>query len=93
MKSLSRVQLLATPAYQVSPSMGFFQARVLEWVVIVFSAFVYYCFIKTAVAAAAKSLQSCSTLCDPVEGSPLASSIHGILQERIVDGLPFPCKD
>ena len=33
-KSLSRVRLLATPwtaAYQAPPSMGFFQARVLEW--------------------------------------------------------------
>ena len=39
-KSLSRVQLLATPwtaAYQVPLSMGFFQARVLEWVAIAFS--------------------------------------------------------
>ena len=39
-KSLSRVRLFATPwtaAYQAPPSMGFFQARVLEWVVISFS--------------------------------------------------------
>ena len=39
-KLLSRVQLFATPrtaAYQASPSMGFFQARVLEWVAISFS--------------------------------------------------------
>ena len=39
-KLLSHVQLLATPwtaAYQASPSMGFFQARVLEWVAITFS--------------------------------------------------------
>ena len=39
-KSLSRVQLFATPwtvAYQAPPSMGFFWARVLEWVVISFS--------------------------------------------------------
>ena len=36
-KSLSLIQLLATPwtaAYQTPPSMGFFQARVLEWVAI-----------------------------------------------------------
>ena len=33
-----------------------------------------------AAPAAAKSLQSCSTLCDPVEGSPPGSSIPGILQ-------------
>ena len=31
-----------------------------------------------AVAAAAKSLQLCPTLCDPIDGSPPGSSIHGI---------------
>jgi len=33
-------------------------------------------------AAAAKSLQSCPTLCDPTDGSPPGSTIPGILQER-----------
>ena len=32
----------------------------------------------------AKSLQSCPTLCDPVDCSPPGSSIHGILQARIL---------
>ena len=36
-----------------------------------------------AAAAAAKSLQSCPTLCDPIDGSPLGSSVPGILQARI----------
>ena len=36
-------------------------------------------------AAAAKSLQSCSTLCDPIDGSPPGSSIPGILQARILE--------
>ena len=36
-------------------------------------------------AAAAKSLQSCPTLCDPIDGSPLGSSVPGILQARILD--------
>ena len=31
-------------------------------------------------AAAAKSLQSCPTLCDPIDSSPLGSSVPGILQ-------------
>ena len=31
-------------------------------------------------AAAAKSLQSCLTLCDPIDGSPLGSPVPGILQ-------------
>ena len=34
----------------------------------------------TAAAAAAKSLQSCPTLCDPVDGSPPGSPVPGILQ-------------
>ena len=34
--------------------------------------------------AAAKSLQSCPTLCDPIDGSPLGSSVPGILQARIL---------
>ena len=41
-------------------------------------------------AAAAKSLQSCPTLCDPREGSPPGSPVPGILQARILSGLPFP---
>ena len=36
-------------------------------------------------AAAAKSLQSCLTLCDPIDGSPLGSSVPGILQARILE--------
>ena len=36
-------------------------------------------------AAAAKSLQSCPTLCDPIDGSPLGSSVPGILQARTVE--------
>ena len=36
-------------------------------------------------AAAAKSLQSCLTLCDPIDSSPLGSSVLGILQARILE--------
>ena len=36
-------------------------------------------------AAAAKSLQSCPTLCDPIDGSPLGSTIPGILQARTLE--------
>ena len=38
-----------------------------------------------AAAAAAKSLQSCPTLCDPVDGSPPGSPIPGILQARTLE--------
>ena len=40
---------------------------------------------STAAAAAAKSLQSCPTLCDPVDGSPLGSPVPGILQARTLE--------
>ena len=36
-------------------------------------------------AAAAKSHQSCPTLCDPIDGSPPGSSVRGILQARILE--------
>ena len=36
-------------------------------------------------AAAAKSLQSCPTLCDPIDGSPPGSPVPGILQARRVE--------
>ena len=38
-----------------------------------------------AAAPAAKSLQSCPALCDPIDGSPPGSSVPGILQARILE--------
>ena len=38
-----------------------------------------------AAAAAAKSLQSCPTLCDPIHGSPPGSPVPGILQARTLE--------
>ena len=39
-----------------------------------------------AVAAApAKLLQSCPTLCDPIDGSPPGYSVHGIFQARVLE--------
>ena len=49
---------------------GIFQARVLEWVAIAFS--------KACMHA--KLLQSCPTLCDPIDSSPPGSPIPEILQ-------------
>ena len=40
---------------------------------------------KNQHAAAAKSLQSCPTLCDPTDSSPLGSAIPGILQARTLE--------
>ena len=43
-----------------------------------------------AAAAAAKSLQSCPTLCNPTDGSPPGSSILGFSRQEYWSGLPYP---
>ena len=104
MKSLSRVQLFATPwtiAYQAPPSMGF--SRQEYWSGLPFpspgdlpnpgiepgspalQADTLTSEPPAAVAAAAKSLQSCPTLCDPIDGSPPGSPVPGILQARTLE--------
>ena len=60
-----------------------FQARVLEWGAIAFS--IRQIAAAAAIAAAAKSLQSCPTLCDPKDGSPPGSAVPGILQARTLE--------
>ena len=40
---------------------------------------------KASILCAAKSLQSCPTLCDPIDGSPPGSPVPGILQARILE--------
>ena len=41
--------------------------------------------LQYCAAAAAKSLQSCPTLCDPIDGSPPGSPVPGILQARTLE--------
>ena len=43
----------------------------------------FSCLSKTA--SAAKSLQSCPTLCDPIDSSPSGSTVPGILQARTLE--------
>ena len=51
-----------------------------------FLVFASFCGLSTpAAAAAAKSLQSCPTLCDRTDGSPPGSSVPGILQARTLE--------
>ena len=45
----------------------------------------YFGHLMWTAAAAAKSLQSCPTVCDPTDGSPPGSPIHGILQARTLE--------
>ena len=87
----------SSPGFSVH---GNFQAGILEWVAISFSRgssqprdqtsisrigrqVLYH--LATAAAAAAKSLQLCPILCDPIDGSPPGSSVPGILQARTLE--------
>ena len=47
--------------------------------------FVMTYFTETPVVVAAKSLQSCPTLCDPLDGNPPGSSVPGIHQARTLE--------
>ena len=79
---------------------GIFQARVLEWGAIAFSdpymttgktiALTRWTFVGKVMSLllnmlSAKSLQSCPTLCDPIDGSSLGSPVPGILQARTLE--------
>ena len=44
-----------------------------------------------AAAAVAKSLQSCPTLCDPLDGSPPGLHVPGILQARTLEWVAISC--
>ena len=46
--------------------------------------------LYAAAAAAAKSLQSCPTLCDPIDGSPAGYPSLGFSRQEHWSGLPFP---
>ena len=61
-----------------SDCMHLFQQRVQEGVLTPFQAF-------SGAAAAAKSLQSCPTLCDRLDGSPPGSPVHVIFQARVLE--------
>ena len=43
------------------------------------------CLVSAAAAAAAKLLQSCPTLCDPIDGSLPGFPVPGILQARVLE--------
>ena len=91
-KSLSRVRLFATPwtvAHQAPPSMGF--SRQEYWSGLPFPS--PGDLPNPGIEPRSPALevkwsevtQPCPTLCDPVDCSPPGSSIHGILQARILE--------
>ena len=54
-------------------------------IIILVKSYIYLKSIVVIAAAAAKSLQSCPTLCDPMDSSPPGSTVHRILQARILE--------
>ena len=69
-------------AYQAPPSMGFSRLQYWSGVPLPSPGKPYK---EAAAAAAAKLLQSCVTLCDPIDGSPPGSPVPGILQARTLE--------
>ena len=105
-KSLSRVQLFATPwtaAYQAPPSMGFSRQEYWsrlplpspkvnlchsKWKDFLLSRgwVIFHCATYEYIpCVCAKLLQSCPILCNPMDRSPSGSSVHGVLQARILE--------
>ena len=87
-KSLSRVRLLAIPwtaALQASLSFTISQSWLTFMSIesVMLSSHLVLCL--AAAAATAKSLQSCPTLCDPIDGSPPGCAVPGILQARTLE--------
>ena len=74
-----------------SSAYGILQPRMLEGVAILFSRRSSQTMVWTpvshiaAAAAAAKSLQSCPTLCDPIDGSPPGPAVPGMFQARTLE--------
>ena len=55
------------------------------YIIIILDVIIIYSRYAAAAAAAAKSLQSCPTLCNPIDGSLPGSPIPGILQARTLE--------
>ena len=70
---------LKTPSASVSLSFFIYRMGIIVVLILLPPA------AAAAAAAAAKSLQSCPTLCDPIDSSPLGSSVPGILQARTLE--------
>ena len=78
----SHVQLLVTPwtaAYQAPPSMGF--SRQEYWSAVPLS---------SLSESESEVTHSCPTLCNPMDCSPLGSSVHEIFQARVLEWVAIP---
>ena len=81
--TLSHVHSATPWTDPLGPSVRGFQARLLEWLPL-------RSLELSHASAAAKSLQSCRTLCNPIDGSPPGSSVPGILQARLLQWVAIP---
>ena len=61
---------------------------------VIFSPLQFLCILlEERLAAAAKSLHSCLTLCNPIDGSPPGSAVPGILQARTLEWVAIAFSD
>ena len=70
--------------YQSSSKYILYLLSETEYSSVLWSITIHLIYLPLA-AAAAKSLQSCLTLCDPIDGKPPGSPVPGILQARILE--------
>ena len=71
--------------FRLFPIIGYYKILTIVPCAIQWDFVVYLYYIILYAAAAAKSLQSCPTLCDPIDGSPPGSPVPGILQARTLE--------
>ena len=77
---------------QVEPDMEELTGSKLgkEYIKAVYCHPAYLTYMQVCVCMRAKSPQSCTTLCDPMGYSPPGSSVHGILQARVLEWVAMP---
>ena len=63
----------------------FFCSCFCFWTKVIYQSYTYLFLLFHLITAAAKSLQSCPTLCDPIDCSPPGSPVPGILQARALE--------
>ena len=77
--------VLGTQNWEPEPSLGYFSTPVCTPAPFKLECKAYTIQFLIATAATAKSLQSCPTLCSPIDGSPPGSPVPGILQARTLE--------
>ena len=79
-----------SPYLDIHPKIFFVSLHMLCMFLVVYFQISYTLFYICPCAVCAESLQSCLTLCDPMDCSLSGSSVHGILQARILEWVAMP---